>query len=368
MIGRGKYRDIHLYEVTRQDLLFETKADPPYDAGNILMFSDRRSIALGRESARARNLQAAKEYLDERRPLDAHPNIAESSRPSAHQYSHPNTSPSTSPSASLGASPSASLGAQPTTTEPQRAAQLASRLSLQEKTLEELSEKITQRDQLLRELTERLHSQRQDNELLQGRLSNANEQLAEGELKYGELVDDLHNASKKTQNLEATLEQVTEEKYQLEQELAERITDLLELNLKNDDLSRRLEQSARSAKNDTKQPTSARPISTQPASAKPASAQPEKQQAMKADTRVITLASGDEVHILHEFPEPPKRPLSQRALHILFSVLRSCGVILAAVLVLIAAGVITTSYLNDISYASAFDLMVKEIDLSAIRP
>jgi len=319
MIGCGKYRDVYLYEVTEQDLLLKEAAGLDYVAGNVLMFSDKRAIDLGCEFARADDLLSAREYLDQRSQLYA----------------------------------SGDVGYE------QELATLTSQVAQQDTRLSELSEQIALRDELLRDLTESLKSQRQDNELLHGQLVKAQKQLAVDELKQSELVDDLQHISSETYTIEVALERVMEEKFKLEQELAERITELVELNLQNTDLKKQLEKPGGlfGHSSSVSQP--------EPKSIARKRVVGEVQGgALESDTRVVTMASGKQIHILHEFPATPKRTMRSRAGRLAVSFLRICALALVATLVLGCVSVVATAQANDISLGAALDLIIGSLNLA----
>jgi hypothetical protein len=318
VIGRGKYNDVYLYEVTDQDLLLDTGVPVAYHAGNILMFADRRNVNLGNELVCAEDLAAAKEYL-------------------MHG------------------------GWQSGQTEHEsdlKLAALASRIRSQDESLQNLTEKIDQRDELLRDLSETLKTQKHDNELLHEQLEQARAQLAVDELKHNELVGDLQHISMETHTIEGTLERVMDEKFRLEQELAERITELVELNLQNDDLRKQLVE-----------PTRLSPSSglTEPV----ADGSPDEVESLSArdardaqDARVLTMASGKKIHVLHEFPTAPRQGPVAHAGHVLLSVSRVMAIALCAFLLLSVASVIATAQVNGISYGTALDSIMKSVGLS----
>ena len=303
--------------------MLEEGATSAYSVGNVLMFADKRMIGLGHELIRADDLQAAKEYLDQK-------------------------------------------GRQEIQTErdyEQQLAALNSQVVQQEAGLAELTLQISQRDELLRDLSETLTSQKLDNELLHAQLLKTREQISVGELKHDELVGDLRIASSETQIIETTLERVMEEKYLLEQELAERITDMVELNLQNDDLRKQLKGPGLST---TTQAAQQDRSAENPQQATPAHQQATPQQATPAhewaapqqDTRTLTMASGKQIHILHEFPAAPKVSLLSHMGHFGFTLLRIIAILAVAVLILGTASVIATAQVNGITFGSALDLIL----------
>jgi hypothetical protein len=323
MIGRGKYNDIYLYEVTEQDLLLDNGRENVYRAGTVLMFADRRKVELGSEFARGEDLAAAKEYLDHGGWPD---------NPQRTTYGS-------------------------------EVAALASQVTLRDESLRSLTEKIEQRDELLRDLSESLKSQKQDNELLHAQLERARAQLAVDEIRHNELVGDLQNVSAETHTIESTLERVMEEKFKLEQELAERITELVELDLQNDDLRKQISEPR--PVTDSLLLTGFPPVIPEGiAEGLPDLSYPENHSAKPDDTRVLTMASGKKIHVLHEFPTAPPRTVLAHAGHTLTSVLRVLMIVLCAALLLGVASVVTTAQVNGISYGAALDLITKSLGLS----
>jgi hypothetical protein len=319
MIGHGKYNDVYLYEVTEQDLLFNKEASKTYCVGNVLMFADKRVIDLGHELARAEDLAAAREYL-----------VQEDDQGDASECE-----------------------------DQSKLAALTSRLALQDEALRSLTKKIEQRDELLRDLSESLTAQKQDNSLLQTQLEQARTQLAVDELKHNEMVDDLEYASKETHTIGSTLERVMDEKFRIQQELAERITELVELNLQNDDLKRQLLKPA--------QATEAPPLAEPAMRAESSTATPAdlcETTPSSSDSKVLTMASGKKIHVLHEFPTAPKPGPVVSFGRILVSVARVTIITLFALLVLGTASVITTAQVNSLSYGAALDLIMRSVDLS----
>jgi hypothetical protein len=321
MIGRGKYNDVYLYEVTEQDLLLDDELSTVYHAGTVLMFADRRGIELGGEFARGEDLAAAKEYLDHRGRHD-------NQQGSEHEI---------------------------------ELAALTSQITARDENLQDLTEKIEQRDELLRDLSENLKSQRQDNELLHAQLEQARAQLAVNEIRHNELVGDLQHVSEETHTIESTLERVMEEKFKLEQELAERITELVELDLQNDDLRKQI-INPRALLAETAAPMPLPTTTVSDGVAEKLSDHPESETAAAdSDSQVLTMSSGKKIHVLHEFPTAPRQSASSRVSHALGSGLRIAAIALFAVLLLGVASVVTTAQANNISYGEALDLVMKSL-------
>jgi hypothetical protein len=344
VIGHGRYDGVYLYEVTEQDLLLGIEGATTYHVGNVLMFADKRKVDLGNEFACAEDIAAAKEYLSHERQQSGQAESApESDR-----------------------------------TESELAA-LTSRITTQDENVRILTEKIEQRDELLRDLSESLKAQKQDNELLHAQLERARTQLAVDEIKQSELVDDLQHVSAETHTIESTLERVMDEKFRLEQELAERITDLVELNLQNDELRKQLlEPAGASAFMAAAEPGMSKPEATTSAAraseARASAAMPGTEvttgdpsdtnnAAPDQDVRVLTMASGKRIHVLHEFPTAPKPTFATRTQRAFILAARVVAIMLFAILLLGVASVFATAQVNGISYGMALDLIVDSIRL-----
>ncbi|MDR2106690.1 MAG: hypothetical protein LBP24_04720 [Coriobacteriales bacterium] len=335
MIGRGRQGDVYLYEVTEQDLLLDEGIAAAYRAGNVLMFGDRHSVDLGNEFARAEDLAAAREYLSR-----------EDWRSGWQEDEHLS-----------------------------KLAALKSQIDSQDESLRSLTEKIEQRDELLRDLSESLKTQRQDNELLHVQLERTRAQLAVDELKHNELFDDLQQVSAETHTIENTLERVMDEKFRLEQELAERITDLVELNLQNDDLKRQLltppEPPTVAEKNrENHAPAHASALEATGLAAEATDAAGAGRHGIDTaalntdDSRVLTMASGKKIHVLHEFPAAPKQTAAARVAHAVVSLLRVVAIVIFAALVLSTASIVATAQVNGISFGAALNLIMGSVGLS----
>jgi len=327
MIGRGTFQDVHLYEVTEQDLLLEHQMNQAYRCGNILMFTDRRTVELGRELARADDLHSAREYLNTR----CSPNLQ--SNP---DYEH-------------------------------RLESLTTRITCQDESLKELSKQIAQRDELLRDLAETLNIQKQDNELLHVQLAKAHEQLAADELKHSELFDDLQFISGETHAIETALERVMEEKFQLEQELAERITELIELNLQNDDLRKQLDGPLAGPECTPLQghKTQERPQGRPQAAGIAAPVRANLPGTVEGAARAETMDSGKQIHILHEFPTTTRKSPAAQVNRLAFALLKICVILAVSLLLLGTASVVATAQVNNISFGTALDLIIESLGFSA---
>jgi DNA polymerase III alpha subunit (gram-positive type) len=323
MLGRGKHNDIFLYEITEQDLLLGGGFTVAYKVGNVLMFADKKSVALGAELACADDLEAAKEYLNQKE------------RQGVVSYKSRRID--------------------------RASIDLRSQIAEKEENLRCLTEKIEQRDELLRDISETLKSQKQENELLHLQLTQAREQLIVDELVRSELVDDLQTVSKDTHTIESTLEHVLEEKFNLEQELAEKITDLVEMNLQNDDLRKQLNGEAKRMPSQSNgvQRTRALTASSQNTADKvELSARPEAQ--------VLTMSSGKRIHVMHEFSDAAKLGLFAGTKRLLFSCAKILATAVAAVALIMIVSVIATAGTNGISHGDALDLILQQLGLPAI--
>jgi hypothetical protein len=335
LISRGRHNGLFLYEVTEQDLLLPDYQKGAYRAGNVLIFSDKRNVSLGQELARADDIIAAREYLD-----------------------------------------SQQQGAliEQTAAEPHPAdlAALTAQLRERDERLQDLTIKIEQRDELLRDLADNLKNQKQDNELLYAILEATRERLAVEEASREELVDDLQQASAETLNIDSTLERVLEEKFKLEQELAESITELMDMNLRYDDLKRHVDSisaNSEAADTETSQPATAvgaasnggSSVSTDSATG---SAAGSAHGVPNPDSQILTMPSGKQIHIYHEFPSAPRPSVASRFNLILRGLARSCGFVVLAALVLLATSIFATAKVNGCSFGEALDLLLKSLGLT----
>ena len=361
LIGRGKHTNLLLFEITEQDLLETESLTIEYSVGNVLLFDETQTIGLGAELARADDLSCAIEFLG-LSSEDLGLNNA-GVGPGAEGVS-PNAE---------GVGPSA-----------EGVGQSAEELSLgnsaavysetPEKTaILELQLRIEQRDGLLSDLNEKLRHQRDEIDLLQLLLDQTQAQLALDAASRDELMDDLKQASANTMVIETNLEQVMEEKFMLEQELAEKITELIESSMTNDNLRRQLNgyREAPASKDqsygdklDGSPPEyqaggsmgsgcpSVSPGGVTPVSAATADA-------LSAQT--LTMSSGKQIHIYHEFPSQPRRGLIQGLNNLGTALLKACALLLLAVAMTLVGSILATSLNNDISYGQALDLILRNV-------
>jgi regulator of replication initiation timing len=313
VISRGRYNEYYLYEVTAQDLILKTEATTNYRVGNVLIYPDKKNIGLGCEFARADDVFAAKEYLDgdELQPL--------------------------------------------------------AQTRQQEEEIADLRVRIELRDGLLSDLAESLNEQKEKNEQLNDQLIEAQAQLMVDELSRDELVGDLEQISAETHTIETALERTLNEKDALEQELATRITELLDLNLQNDELKRALKPQATEATLANQGVGSA---ASGAGAAKPSSLSDESaassaavaaQQAAPQDEQTLTMPSGRQITIMHQFPTPPKRTAAASFMQLIWNVSRIVIIVVVSLMLLFALSVVATAQANDITYGDALDLLVRSI-------
>ena len=331
MINRGRYNDLHLYEVTEQDLLLPTDIASHYHAGNVLIFADKRMVELGHELARADDMATACEYLENSESL---------------MYEHMQTL---------------------------------------EQRIRELTTTVEQRDELLRDVSEELRYERDMAALLQKRLDETETSLKIQELSRDEMVDDLQQVSVDIRAVEMELDRIRGEKVELEQELAARIADLVDLNFQNDDLKRQLgEPSALPLRNAHDAATDAGFVGeaacleaeaeaeaetgfahlegyTKPASrqdSKQSSRQSSRPGSKEDSGQVVTVSSGKQIHVYHEFSAPPTRPFRTSFSLASRTMLRTMVILLVVVVLFVALSTIATARLNDLSIGEALDSLV----------
>ena len=355
MINKGRYNHLHLYEVTEQDLLIPTEIAAQYKVGNVLVFADKKTVDLGCELARADDITAAREYLANSETL------------------------------------------------------MYERLQELQAQNTDLSTRIRQRDELLHDLNNDLRHERDMAAILKIQLNEAYCQLEIEALSRSELVDDLQQVSVDTHTVEIALEKTLAEKVELEQELAARIVDLVELNFQNDDLKRQLEkqptftngtvaakdsfatkdscaakdssaiheslaihelsiqhgkQSALVSKN---KPKNARGTATNKTNktnrANKTNVADTANNADRADNKetaqVLTVSSGKQVHIYHEFSAPPRRTARTAVSLAVRTIARAIGILLIVAILFAGFSVAATAYSNNVSPGEALDILLK---------
>jgi hypothetical protein len=363
VIGRGRHRELYLYEVTEQDLLLGHDFSVEYRPGNVLIFADKRAVELGAELARADDMSAALEFLDQDTSIDPAALITANRR-----------APIESSDSDITA-----------------AFDYTELLRQREEDIQHLSECIDQRDELLRDISESLKIQQQDNELLVAMLESTREQLAEHELSQSELVDDLQLVSVEAMSRENALEQALAEKFQLEQELAERITELLELNLQNDELRFQLDvdslvadaatiagttpiltddrpddgklsdRSESTNGTKTSDNTDIRKVSTLLDTAAPKTHTSPDVGPDDSAAHVVTVSSGKQIHIYHEFPPATHPGVGARFGSALTSLLQIVLIVVGISLILVAVSTFATAQVNGISLGEALNLLIKSL-------
>ncbi|MCL2756628.1 MAG: hypothetical protein FWD43_00920 [Coriobacteriia bacterium] len=305
MIYRGRYDHFHLYEVTEQDLLIPTKQDTQYHAGNVLVFPDKKTIDFGYEVAKADDFATAREYLANSELF------------------------------------------------------MYERINDLRTQVEELSTRIEQRDGLLREISDDLRYEKETSKYLQEQLEDAHYQIEIEKLSRNELVSDLQQVSVDTHTVEIALEKTLTEKVKLEQELAARIVDLVDLDLQNNELKRQLGQDASKAQ--TNAAVRVAVDETPPKGSDPAAFAVEASILPTLDAHVLTVSSGKQVHVYHEFSAPPRRTARAASALAARAVLRFIIVVLIIAVLFVASSVIATAQLNNVSLGEALDLLIQMV-------
>jgi hypothetical protein len=373
MIGRGRHNEILIFEMTEQDLLDGGAFPSTYQAGNVLLFDSNQDIQIGLELARADDLACALEFLGEQ------PDLVDKGVAAGQEGAAPIDE----------ADPQGASGSLATEKPSQPSPILSSRYLDAQEEVRLLNQRIEQRDGLLSEMVEKLRLQREENELLSLLLEQTTSQLALDAASRDELLDDLQLASANTMLIETNLEHVMEERFQLEQELAEKITDLIETSMVNDDLRRRLDSltepsleagdMAPEAQDDwawlddcnalaglASPSVQASPCELPASHSRPAPGEPRPLPlpgpiiASEPDVgQVVTMSGGKQIHIYHEFPSLNRRSLGDRTLAFGRTLSRIVAALLLIAALTLAASVIATSLINDISYGQALDLILK---------
>ncbi|MDR2035733.1 MAG: hypothetical protein LBP91_03560 [Coriobacteriales bacterium] len=195
MLYKGKHVGYYLYELTEPDLIWGDVPPHRYKVGNVLLFANKKDVALGAELVKADDLPTALTYLESNFEVSCEADSANS-------------------------------------------------LDSLELQLAETKTNIAKRDELLRELSSDLESQRYSNQLLIAQLENLREQISIEQLTRNEVMGDLEVVSAETFRKDQELQNAIEAKTKLEQELAERICELLELDSANTELQKRLKESS----------------------------------------------------------------------------------------------------------------------------
>jgi hypothetical protein len=280
MINKGRRGHLFLYEVTEQDLMIPDELAKAYRPGNVLVFADKKSVGLGGELARADDLESAYDYIQNNGAI---------------MYG--------------------------------RAMELQAKVN-------DLNDRIRQRDELLGDLSEDLRCERQINDILRAQIDDVRSRIHQDELSREELVGDLQTVSEEMQGYEAALEKTINEKLELESELASRITDLVELNVQYDELKAQLELSAQKA------------------------GQGDDGDRLPETGQIVTVGSGKQVHVYHEFPQAPRRTLRTATSLGARLLLRACLAVCVAMLLIVLLSVAATAQFNGISMGEALDLLL----------
>ncbi|MDR2493442.1 MAG: hypothetical protein LBD25_08320 [Coriobacteriales bacterium] len=313
MIYKGRNNNLYLYEVTEQDLLVPSELSQQYKAGNVLVFSSKKQVELGQELIRADDMEAAYEFLE-----------------NSDGY-------------------------------------LYESVKSMQKRIADLEHRIVLRDNLLGELNDDLLSQQETNGVLIAFLKKAQSQLKAGELSRNELVDDLQQVSAETHTIGIALERSLEEKEQLQAELAKLITDLLDLNCQNDDLKRQLSELRTIGEGDGPQkgpePTSnvqEMPVPHDNMLSKAAvpqlgTCELAVEPYSRERAQMVTMTSGKQVHVFHEFGTPPRRSARSWASLTVRMLLRAALITTAVMVTFVLLSVFATAQLNGISIGEALD-------------
>jgi len=305
MINRGHFNGHFLYELTEQDLLLSDYCWQGYKAGNVLIYTDRHDVRLGSQIARADDLESAREYLADGR-MD---------RQAA---------------GAGGGGRADSPGGQTDSRDSQ---------------IDSLSNMLCQRDELLRDMADSLEVQKDHNQMLSAQLDMAKQRLTADSISRDELLGDLQNASAEQLSVEQALALSVHEKNELEGELAKMIADLVELRLQKDDLERQLTASAL------------------PASPQPATEALEPAKAQGGDTEILTMASGKQVYVYHQFPEAKRRNLAGSLSLAANAIARIAVLLLLALVLVLATSVAATAHLNGISPGESLNLILSSLGM-----
>lgn len=300
MLYKGKRNGYYLYELTEADLVLHASGQKDYHAGNVLLFSHKRQISLGLEAVKADDYETALAYLNKSEDFD-------------------------------------------------EIAREEQALTVLKQQLAQSEASLKHRDGLLQDLTADLASQRSSNDMLIAQLETLREQIQLERITRSEVIGDLEFASAETLRKEQQLQEAIDAKTKLEQELAERICELLELNFANEDLQKTLEEQMTH--------TSFEPPSSLQKKAKTAV---EDHGADPATTQTLTLPSGKQIQIYHEFGNAQQtRRIKSSAMF--WGILRIFALLAVAALLLIATSVVATAYFNDLSFGEALDVFLKAL-------
>jgi len=316
MIYKGKHVGYYLYELTETDLMWEDCPRNNYQVGNILLFRNKRDIALGSEHVKADDLPTALAYLD-----------------AGLEFANP----------TIHSSPE--------------------KLALLNQQLAEAQTSIDKRDDLLRDLAADLESQRYSNKMLIAQLESLREQISIEQLSRNEVLGDLEIVSAETYRKEQELQRAIDAKTQLEQELAARICELLELDSANAELQKRLSQH-NFATASVPVTDSSRPGGTsqeiQTTAVGSALSTQDDCELIGSIGQVYTMPTGKQIHVYHEFPLSRSRR-RKRGVSALKGLIRVLGLAILGALLFLAGSVLATARLNDLSLGEALDTTLKAL-------
>lgn len=360
MLYKGKRDGYYLYELTDTDLIWEEEDQGHYCVGNVLLFANKKNIALGLESVKADDMATAIKYLE------GDVRLIESTDGSLQDDK----------------------------------ASLADQLAKSEA-------KIQWLDGLLHDLTEDLESQRYSNELLIAQMQSLREQISIERISRDEIIGDLEIASAETYRIDKELQKTIDAKTRLEQELAERICELLELDSANLELQKRLESQrlevleaaapetgpAHEAESGVGPPfateSASSPTSAPAAEFAPAaepelepgsnsepglrtasgsepkslgsalSLHPRKAQS-KPEAQVFATSTGKLIQVYHEFPDH-RNKARRCGVSALQGIGRTLGLLLLTAVVFLFGSIAATAHLNGLSLGEALDMTLKAL-------
>ena len=292
-----------------------------YVAGNVLLFDSRQQIQIGQELARADDLACALEFLNEDQTVSDEASLVE---------------------------------------------------GINEQ-IQQLNLRIEQRDGLLHDLVEKLKLLQDENELLGLMLEQTQDQVALNAASQEEMMGDLEEVSANTMLVETNLERVMEEKFALEQELAEKITALIESSMINDDLQRQLDGlhpdeseagyglvagDGLVAGGGVLVAGGGEMVAGGGASAV---VEPRPEPETETTNQVLTMSSGKQIHVYHEFPATDRRGPVQRLKTGGMRLVRGSALVMLVVILTLVGSVIATSQSNGISQGQALDMILQSV-------
>ena len=343
MLFRGKHHGYYLYELTKTDLIWEESDRLSYQTGNVLLFINKKDVALGLEQVKADDLTTALDYLEGTVEYVEEKHDTHNNEESLKQL------------------------------------------------LAKSEAKVLWLDGYLKDLTSDLESQRYSNQLLIAQLESLREQISIEQISRNEVIGDLELVSAETCRIDKELQEAIGAKAKLEQELAARICELIELDSANTDLQKRLNNrsyeeesvagaappagvasaSAATSPEITVPPNTSCPLPTpQGSPAKnPGSAPPDLQNvtplkggvtAPTPDVQIFTSPTGKQIHVYHEFSTLKGRALRRR-IPALNAVARVVLLLIAGVIILLVGSIAATAHFNNLSLGEALDTTLKTL-------